>query len=175
LANQVGYADALHNGPFKGDEKALRALEQVDMISILHREGASRRLGSVFHFWSVALTKTVLTGHQAVIRPGKPVYRTAFERLASDRVFSATQELSINAASTSTSESTIKAISSELVELGHLFLGSSGKWAFGGTHGVPVEVAQRVDVLLKRMGVEEQKLVGLEKQAAELREVLHEK
>jgi RNA12 protein len=113
-------------------------------------------------------------GHHAVIRPGKPVYRTAFERLASDRVFSATQELSINAATRSTSESAIKSISSELVELSQLFLGSSGRWSFGGTHGVPVEVAQRVDVLLRRMEVEERKLVEMEKQAAELRGHLHE-
>jgi hypothetical protein len=45
----LGYADALHNGPFNGDEKALRALEQVDMISILLREGEEK----LFFIWGL--------------------------------------------------------------------------------------------------------------------------
>jgi hypothetical protein len=116
-----------------------------------------------------------MKGRQDVIRPGKPVYRAAFERLVSDPVFSATQDLSVNGASTSASEAAIQSISAELVELGQLFISSNGRWAFGGVPGVPVEVAQRVDVLLKRMRCEEDKLFALEKQAAELRSILHEK
>lgn len=40
-AEEATYEDVLFNGPFKGNEKPLRALEQVEMVSVTHRDGAS--------------------------------------------------------------------------------------------------------------------------------------
>lgn len=37
---QLKYADILVNPPFKSDETALRALENAEMITITHRDGA---------------------------------------------------------------------------------------------------------------------------------------
>lgn len=39
FARQLSYADLLANGPFKGQEKALRALEQAEVIMVIHKEG----------------------------------------------------------------------------------------------------------------------------------------
>lgn len=38
---QASYEDVLYNGPFKGNEKPLRALEQAEMVSVTHKDGES--------------------------------------------------------------------------------------------------------------------------------------
>lgn len=38
---ELSYAELLAGGPFKDNEKALRALEQAEVIMIMHREGWS--------------------------------------------------------------------------------------------------------------------------------------
>jgi hypothetical protein len=118
----------------------------------------------------------LLLGRPSTIRAGRPVYRSAFSRLTSDPVFSATQELSIATKYASAAESTIRTLSDELISLSQLFggKGGSGRWIFGGVSTVPVEISQRVDVLLGKMRDAEAKLEKLEKSKVELKKVLHE-
>lgn len=61
---QVSYASTLINWPFKGNESALQALEQHDLIAITHKNG-----------------------RPADIVPGKPIYRTAFKQLVNGESF----------------------------------------------------------------------------------------
>lgn len=56
--NQVPYAALLQDFPFKGQENSLKALEEHELISISYVEGRASR-----------------------VKPGKPVFRYAFEAL----------------------------------------------------------------------------------------------
>ena len=59
LQEQISYHDTLINFPFKGDEMALRNMEHAELITI-----------------------TTHDGRPSTIKPGKPVYRCVFERVA---------------------------------------------------------------------------------------------
>jgi len=62
---QVPYYDILMEFPFKGDEAALWSMERSDLISVVTHQG-----------------------RPSSIRPGKPLFRTVFERLANGNYFS---------------------------------------------------------------------------------------
>ncbi|KAL8283768.1 hypothetical protein RQP46_005200 [Phenoliferia psychrophenolica] len=148
-SGELKYADVLVNPPFKSDESALRALENSEMITIHHKEG-----------------------RPSLIRPGKPVYRSAFQQLLDDSVFSATIEYGINAKSTASATAEVDAAAKSLIELGQLFEG--GRWAFGGSKTVPKEIEVRVASLLADMREAEVKLEQLGKKKVELLKVLAE-
>lgn len=156
----------LVNGPFGSDDKALNALEQSEMVSVLHRDGKSHP-----HFWFEVYSLSTCSGKPASLRPGKPVYRSAFTRLTNDRVFAAQQELLINAQAASSAESAIKSASEELINLTKLF-SDQAKFVFTGSSTVPLEVAARVDALLKKMQTNEEAAIKLGQQATEYKNVL---
>jgi hypothetical protein len=170
---QLKYADVLVNAPFKSDEAALRALENAEMISISHRDGPSSVL-------PLAPGHPNLTsahphpGRPSVIRPGKPVYRSAFQTLLADDVFRASIEFQINSSATATATSELHAAEKSLFELSQLFGSGNGKWVFGGGSTVPREIELRVGALLAKMRDAEDKLDRLEKQKVELLKVLAE-
>lgn len=70
----------LVNFPFKGDEAALRAMEQAELITIGTHNGKSSNVPS--HPLLIRQLKCVAE-RPSVIRPGKPVYHYVFERLVS--------------------------------------------------------------------------------------------
>lgn len=115
-----------------------------------------------------------LTGRPSVIRPGKPVYRSAFRRLLYDPVFSASIEYEINASQTKTVTGELDAVSKSLVELSQLFGGANGRWIFGGGSTVPNEIVVRVEGLLGKMREAEGKLAKLEAQKVGLLKTLAE-
>ncbi|KAK9895624.1 hypothetical protein P389DRAFT_152177 [Cystobasidium minutum MCA 4210] len=140
---ELSYAELLA-GPFKDQAKALRALEQAEIISIIHREGL-----------------------QDAVRPGKPSYRTAFQQLAENKVFAAQNELIINNKAIADAQATVKSSSDELVKLSQLFTG--GKWIFGGSPTIPIEVAARVDECLKSMHKAQDTLASLNEKNSTLK------
>lgn len=166
--SQLKYADVLVNAPFKSDEGALRALENAEMISVHHRDGASS-----LRLSSISLTAS-LAGRPSVIRPGKPVYRSAFRRLLYDPVFSASLEFEINASQTKSVAAELDVASKALVELSQLFGGANGRWIFGGGSTVPNEIVVRVEGLLGKMREAEGKLAKLDAQKGELLKTLAE-
>lgn len=105
-----------------------------------------------------------------MIRPGRPVYRSAFQQLLSDSVYAAGIEYQINAAATSSASADLNSASKQLIELSQLF--GNGKWVFGGSSTVPKEIEVRVTGLLAAMRTAEEKLESLAKQQAELLKVL---
>lgn len=64
---EANYYGLLHGSAFAGDETALKALEQSEIISVYH----------VF-------------GRASKVKAGRPVYQKALERLVEDRVFADT-------------------------------------------------------------------------------------
>ena len=58
----------------------------------------------------------------------------------------------------------------QLVQLSQLF--SAGKWIFGGTPTIPIEIAARVDECLKKMHKAQEDLVTLGRESKELKERL---
>ena len=156
------YADLLVNGPFKSADGPLRALEQAELVTVVHRDG-----------------------RPSVIRPGKPVYRHAFQSLVADPVFRASNELAINAAAASGAAADLKAAEDELVKLASLF-SSQSKFAIGGGNAIrasPREstsaercaalgIARRTEVLLETLNSKQSALDQLATEAAALKATL---
>lgn len=154
VANQeLKYADVLVNGPFGSNDGPLRELENAQLITVLHRDG-----------------------RPSVIRPGKPVYRSAFAHLLSDDVFVASLAIASNASASSSAQADLDSASKALLELSQLFGGAgssnAGRWVFGGSTTVPPEIEYRVGKLLGKMRAAEDKLDALAKEKEELVKVL---
>ncbi|KAF5372862.1 hypothetical protein D9758_001752 [Tetrapyrgos nigripes] len=90
----IPYYDVLFNFPFKGDESALRSMEEAELINIATHNG-----------------------RPSVIRPGRPVYKYVFERLVNDPIFRATQEITYNEKLIAAATETIKSCEVELLSL----------------------------------------------------------
>jgi hypothetical protein len=138
---QVSYYDVLMNFPFKGNENALRGMENAELIAI-----------------------GTFEGRPSVIRPGKPVYRWAFEHLAKDDIFRATQEIGIHEKQLNALESTIQKCEDELVRLkdvGDL----NGGWLGGRRR-------ERERYLLRKLGEASRRVEELERKNRELKAVL---
>ncbi|GAA5872893.1 hypothetical protein JCM1840_005881 [Sporobolomyces johnsonii] len=147
---ELKYAETLLK-TFGGDETALRALENAEMISIHHRDG-----------------------RPSVIRPGKPVYRSAFALLLSDTVFRSTLEYRAVLSALSTAQADLGAAQAGLIELSKLFTPDQGRWTFGGGSRTPREVEVRVGKLLGKMKASEEAIEKLGAEKERLLKVLAE-
>ncbi|CAG8445265.1 12975_t:CDS:10 [Acaulospora morrowiae] len=106
--------DAVKFSPiFKGDDTPIRAMEEAELISITQFDGRPNQ-----------------------IKPGKPLYKVAFQRICSDSLFAATMELQTSQYLYSYETDKIKKYEEELVSLGQLF-------------SIPPEVEQRRKFLLE--------------------------
>lgn len=56
-----------------------------------------------------------------MLRPGRPVYKSACAALVNERIFNATQELAINAAAATTAGNDLKAAEEELIKLASVY------------------------------------------------------
>ncbi|KAF8937304.1 RNA12 protein-domain-containing protein [Dissophora ornata] len=132
---------------FKNDESPFGALEQAELISIVHRHG-----------------------RPFAIRPGKPIYRAAFQEILADIGFTAVMEL--EASSYLEKEEMVKVMKyeAELKELSNL-LHDDGSWLFGGGR-VPKEIDIRVKWLLKKLAESHAKIEQYEKNAAEAKKAV---
>ncbi|KAF8589948.1 exonuclease [Ramaria rubella] len=143
--DKLQYYQVLLDFPFKGDESALRAMEHAELISI-----------------------TTVEGRPATIRPGKPIHRYVFQRLLTDRVFRATQDIAYNELLISGAQSVIQSAESELVMLKDIV---SGSWSIGS--GVR-RANNRALYLTDKMQDALQKMKKLERENAGLKKVLSE-
>ncbi|CEQ40813.1 SPOSA6832_02487, partial [Sporobolomyces salmonicolor] len=147
---QLKYTETLLK-TFGGDEAALRALENAEMISIHHRDGRA-----------------------SVIRPGKPVYRSAFALLLSDTVFRSTLEYRAVLSALAAAQADLSAAQAGLIELSKLFTPDQGRWTFGGGSRTPKEVEVRVGKLLGKMKASEEAIEKLGAEKERLLKVLAE-
>ncbi|KAI0085448.1 exonuclease [Irpex rosettiformis] len=160
---EVAYHEVLIDFPFKGDETPLRQLEHAELIAI-----------------------NMTNGRPSSIRPGKPIYRSVFEKLVhgkqicthltnskindlirgTDPTFQATQDIAFNEKIIAANETIIKACEAELMTLKEVEAGTSHWW------GSRRAVTAREEYLLKKMRVAQEKVEILDKQNVSLKKVL---
>ncbi|CBQ68428.1 related to PRP12-involved in early maturation of pre-rRNA [Sporisorium reilianum SRZ2] len=104
---EIAYYGVLHN-EFKGNEAAIKALEQAELIAVRHHDG-----------------------RPSAIRAGRPVMQQAIKRLVGDRVFSDTQTLLANAGAIESAEKTLRAIEAEIADISRMIQGSPFRVASG--------------------------------------------
>uniref|UniRef100_V5EX92 Mitochondrial escape protein 2 n=1 Tax=Kalmanozyma brasiliensis (strain GHG001) TaxID=1365824 RepID=V5EX92_KALBG len=106
-SGEVSYYGLLHN-EFKGNEGAIKALEQAEIVAVRHHDG-----------------------RPSAIRAGRPVMQEAITRLVGDKVFNDTQTLLANTGSIESAEKSIRTIESEIGEISKMCEGSPFKVASG--------------------------------------------
>ncbi|KAK4684547.1 U4/U6 small nuclear ribonucleoprotein PRP31, partial [Tremellales sp. Uapishka_1] len=151
---ETSYANLLQEFPFKGAESSLKALEEHELVSV-----------------------TYVDGRASKVKPGKPVFRYAFEDLVNDPVFKASCQIEYNTALIAKAESDIKTYETELTTLktitsdgGDSALGVSGSgWLGMGKQGA---IKDRAHWLLGKMGKNVEKLAKLEADNVEQLKVL---
>ncbi|KAH9966490.1 RNA12 protein-domain-containing protein [Russula dissimulans] len=139
----VPYHETLMNVPFKGDEGPLRSMERAELIFV-----------------------DALNGRPSTIRPGRPVYRYIFRRLANDPIFRATQDLSFNAKLIEGAEATVRACEQELQVLRTIGFDTARWWRRTTATGI------RAKYLMEKMRNAQATLQKLEKQNGELKKIL---
>ncbi|KIS68234.1 uncharacterized protein UMAG_03816 [Mycosarcoma maydis] len=104
---EVSYYGLLHN-EFKGNETAIKSLEQAEIISVRHHDG-----------------------RPSAIRAGRPVMQEAIKRLVSDRVFNDTQTLLANTGAIESAEKSLRTIEAEIADISKMIQGSPFKVTSG--------------------------------------------
>ncbi|KDN40247.1 hypothetical protein K437DRAFT_258710 [Tilletiaria anomala UBC 951] len=94
---ELNYYGTLHDA-FKGDEGALKAMEQEEIISVRHTDG-----------------------RPSTIRAGRPVFQEAIKRLVDDRVFANTQRFLSNASAIASNEAIVREVERELRDLAEVY------------------------------------------------------
>lgn len=131
------YNGLLLSDTFKsGGERVLQALEQAELITIISNNGRPHS-----------------------IRPGKPVYQSAFRMLAEDRVLKAKLDLAILAEQTKIETQSIDKYEAELKLLGSL-------------PKQPYEIGPRIKWLLGKVATSQTKVEKYEMESAELKKLL---
>jgi len=133
--DSLRYNDVLFHDFFKssGGEDAVQALEQVEMISIINKHG-----------------------RPYAIKPGKPVYRAAFERLLADKVLKAKMDmLSLKAV--------VKAETTDIVKY---------EEELQALAACEKKSGRRVDWLVSKIEVAQRKVEDAEAQMGALKKVL---
>lgn len=95
------------------------------------------------------------------MRPGKPIYRAAFQEIILDTGFAATMDLDTVTFLEKTETANVVKWENELKELSHL-LHRDGSWFFGGGR-VPKEVDTRVKWLMKKLAESHAKIEQYER------------
>jgi hypothetical protein len=160
----------LQDFPFKGAEQSLKALEEHELVGVTYVEGRASK-----------------------VKPGKPVYRYAFQSLVngehllslgagrridpSDHIFNSSNQIEYNLAVIASADSSIKSCEAELSTLKEITadggddkLGVNGSsWLGMGKHSA---IRERARWLLDKMGKNVDKLAKLEKENEEMMKVL---
>jgi hypothetical protein len=135
--NEVILSDTFKTSMTDGPDAVLQALEQAELISIIVSSN----------------------GRPKSIRPGKPVYQAAFQRLTEDRVLKSRLDLAIATELTKIENASIDKYESELKILGDL-------------PRQPYEVTARVKWLLGKIASSQAKVEKYEKESANLKSIL---
>nr|XP_018263526.1 exonuclease [Kwoniella dejecticola CBS 10117]OBR85684.1 exonuclease [Kwoniella dejecticola CBS 10117] len=150
---EISYAQLLQDFPFKGAEQALKALEEHELVSVSYVDGRASK-----------------------VRPGKPVFRYAFEALVNDPIFKASNQIEYNTTLINKAENDIKTYENELNSLkgiitdgGSEALGVNNNWLGIGGHSA---IKERSKWLLDKMLKNVDKTGKLEKENEEMMKIL---
>ncbi|KAF9951110.1 mitochondrial escape protein 2 [Mortierella alpina] len=124
---------------FKNDESPFGGMEQAELITIHHRNG-----------------------RPFSVRPGKPIYRAAFQEILSDEGFAAFMDLESSTFLEKDESTKVAKWEAELRELSNL-LHQDGSWFFGGGR-VPKEVDVRIKWLMKKLAESHAKIEQYEQE-----------
>ncbi|KAJ3110626.1 mitochondrial escape protein 2 [Physocladia obscura] len=140
---EVSYDDLRYHPLFKGDETAIQAIERAGLISIgLHE------------------------GRPYIIRAGRPVYRTAFARLQSDKKYSAIMGLKTVKTLVNDETVKLKEYESELSTLtGQILTDRIGLWGAS-------DLRSRANFVAKLIGESHVKLAALDAEERKLKKVV---
>ncbi|TIA97672.1 hypothetical protein E3P77_02952 [Wallemia ichthyophaga] len=143
---KVSYASTLINWPFTGNEGSLQALEQHDLITIVHKNG-----------------------RPADIVSGKPIYRTAFKQLVNDLPYKALLDVTSNKLKREYKEGQIRKWETELLDLKNIGL-DDGK--FFTSFRSPSATQLRAEYLLKQIYAAQSTVNKIEKESDKLKKVM---
>lgn len=147
-ASETASFDELKIHPlFKNDEGPFSAMEQAELINIVHKHG-----------------------RPYAVRPGKPIYRAAFQNILSDIGFSAVMDLESSTHLEKEEMVKVAKWEAELKELSNL-LHTDGSWLFGGGR-VPKEVDTRVKWLMKKLAESHAKVEKYEMEASQAKKAV---
>ncbi|KAF9175986.1 mitochondrial escape protein 2 [Mortierella sp. AD011] len=137
-AEEAASYDELKIHPlFKNDETPFSAMEQAELITIVQKNG-----------------------RPLCVKPGKPIYQSAFKEIASDKSFAAVMDLETSIYLDKEEMAKVAKWEGELRELSKL-LHKDGSWFFGGG-SVPKEVDTRVKWLMKKLAESHVKIAKYE-------------
>ncbi|KAF9576301.1 mitochondrial escape protein 2 [Mortierella alpina] len=140
-ADAVSFDELRIHPLFKNDESPFGGMEQAELITIHHRNG-----------------------RPFSVRPGKPIYRAAFQEILSDEGFAAFMDLESSTFLEKDESTKVAKWEAELRELSNL-LHQDGSWFFGGGR-VPKEVDVRIKWLMKKLAESHTKIEQYEKEMA---------
>lgn len=134
------YSSILLSDTYKtAGESVLRALEQAELIAIVSGPN----------------------GRPATIKPGKPVYHSAFKRLTDDKVLRSRLDLAILTDLIAIETKTIEKCEKELVTLGELYNGRR-----------PAKLVGRIEYMLDKLAKSQEKVEKYETESKRLKKVL---
>ncbi|KAI8609537.1 RNA12 protein-domain-containing protein [Chytriomyces sp. MP71] len=139
---EISYDDLRYHALFKGDESAIQAIERAGLISV-----------------------GLKNGRPFSIKPGRPIYRSAFVHLQSDQKYSAIMGLKTVKTLAADELVKISALESEMSTITSKSDSRLGWWAQG-------EVRKRVDFLAKLIGESHRKLASLDAEERKLKKHL---
>ncbi|KAG0042886.1 mitochondrial escape protein 2 [Gryganskiella cystojenkinii] len=139
VSDVVSYDELKIHPLFKNDEAPFSAMEQAELINIGHKNGRPYS-----------------------VRPGKPIYRAAFQEILADDGFAAVMDLESSTFLDKEEMAKVAKWEGELRELSNL-LHTDGSWIFGGGR-VPKEVDGRVKWLMKKLQESHVKIEKYEKE-----------
>ncbi|KAI8606130.1 RNA12 protein-domain-containing protein [Dissophora ornata] len=132
---------------FKGGESPFGAMEQAELISIGYKNG-----------------------RPFVVRPGKPIYRAAFQEILSDPGFAAVMDLESSSFLDKQEMANIAKWEGELRELSNL-LHQDGSWFFGGGR-IPKEIDIRVKWLVKKLAESHAKIAKYDEEIVDSKRIV---
>lgn len=137
---ELKYNEVLLNDMFSSNgEQSLQTLEQAELISI-----------------------TSVNGRPNKVKPGKPVYLSAFQYLTEDEVLHSRLDLTIFKMLAAAQNSTIQSCEEELQKLAAL-------------PGTPAQMKPRIKYLLDKAAAAQEKIVDYEAKIGRLKKILNEK
>ncbi|KAF9364783.1 mitochondrial escape protein 2 [Mortierella sp. NVP85] len=143
----ISYDELKIHPLFRGDEAPFGAMEQAELITITQKHG-----------------------RPFSVRPGKPIYRAAFQEILLDDGFAAVMDLETVTFLEKVEMTNITKWEGELRELSHL-LHQDGSWFFGGGR-IPKEVDTRVKWLMKKLAESHAKVEKYEQDMGRLKEAV---
>lgn len=144
---ELPYYATLHDS-FKGDETALKALEQAEIISVRH-----------------------LDSRPSSIRAGRPVIQQALQSLVSDRVFADMQRYLSNTSAIDSCEKAIRELETEIRQLAE-GINNGGSMLKGSQSQAAKD---RFDYLFEKLSTNQDKIRSLEAKNTSLKQSLAQK